>query len=303
MAQATHKVSWLDKPIPVTRVGGRKYSAVFAEALQEWERLVKAKGIRFTVTQGAFSGSVSASGNTHLGDAVDISVSGLTQAQVAEVNRIGRMLGFTSWFRTTKVGKWGTRAHGFKNYHIHAVPNLWGYPHKSARNQAASYRQGRDGLASNQTDLGPGHVNNYRTRTWLDYKALQQKPVPTPQIPTPPNTGSLGPIPDIIPRYYTRKPWMEVPVNGTLSGLTLSRLQWQLNIKPTGKLDNYTIRALKVWLGNPDDGKGILTPLNVKQLQYRVGFRGAQQDGVWVVDVNKISPTTKALQKYLNTNR
>src|SRR5690606_11647328 len=32
---------------------------------------------------------------------------------------------------------------------------------------------GRDGLASNQADLGPGHTGKYRTRTWQEYRVTR----------------------------------------------------------------------------------------------------------------------------------
>lgn len=108
----------------------------------------------------------------------------------------------------------------------------------------------------------------------------------------------LNPKPAItpIPRHYTAKPWMEIPVDGVRSGLFWSRVHWQLNIVPSAGVvpNHWTIRALKVWLGNKDDGTGILSPLNVQQLQYRVG---AYRDGVWGAE------TTKAFQRFLNTHR
>lgn len=271
---------------------GGRFTPAFRDSLAEADRLVPG----FILTQGGFNGTtVAASAGTHAGDAADFSVRGKTKEQVAAFIEAQRRVGNAAWFRTTRVAKWGTRAHGFTSYHVHVVPNGYAAPSQAAKAQVnstrngypAGYRNGRDGLASNGVDAGPGHTGAFRTRTWWDFKKLS-----TPGLPA---TGASGV--NAIPRHYTPKPWMTIPVDGILGGVTLSRLQWQLNIRPTGKLDHYTVRALKVWLGNTDDGKGILSPLHVRQLQYRVGFRGTAQDGVW-------GPvTTKALQRYLNANR
>lgn len=271
---------------------GGKFTPAFRDSLAEADRLVPG----FILTQGGFNGTnVSASAGTHAGDGADFSVRGKTKAEVAAFIEAQRRVGNAAWFRTTRWAKWGTRAHGFTSYHVHVVPNGYAAPSQAAKAQVnstrggrpAGYRNGRDGLASNGVDAGPGHTGAYRKRTWWDFKNLSKPSVPSTGV------GSVN----VIPRHYTAKPWMVIPVDGILGGVTLSRLQWQLNIKPTGKLDHYTVRALKVWLGNVDDGKGILSPLHVKQLQYRVGFRGTAQDGKW-------GPvTTRALQRYLNANR
>lgn len=272
---------------------GGRFTPAFRDSLAEADRLVPG----FTLTQGGFNGTnVSASAGTHAGDAADFSVRGKSKEEVASFIEAQRRVGNAAWFRTTRWAKWGTRAQGFTSYHVHVVPNGYAAPSQAAKAQMnstrngrpAGYRNGRDGLASNGVDAGPGHTSAYRRRTWWDFLALSK--------PSPPTAGVSGGV-GAIPRHYTAKPWMAIPVDGILGGVTLSRLQWQLNIKPTGKLDHYTVRALKVWLGNTDDGKGILSPLHVRQLQYRVGFRGAAQDGKW-------GPvTTKALQRYLNSNR
>lgn len=169
---------------------GRRFSPEMWAAVSEWRRLARAEGIAFRITQGGFNrGGVSASAGTHDGDAIDLSVSGLTQTQVARLITLGRMVGIAAWFRTTKVAKWGTRAHGFGAYHIHGVPNGWGHPSRGARDQATAYRRGRDGLRQNGPDTGPGHVSTYRTRTWADYQKLTaSKPAPKP---TPAPTGAL----------------------------------------------------------------------------------------------------------------
>lgn len=156
---------------------GRRYSDVFWQAVSEWRRLARLEGIPFTITQGGHNGgAVSASASTHNGDAVDVRTRGLTQKQIARLVVLGRMVGIAVWFRTTNVARYGTRAQGFGVEHLHGVPNGWGHPSQAAANQAIAYRNGRDGLARNLEDLGPGHVSTYRTRTWAGYKAANTTP-------------------------------------------------------------------------------------------------------------------------------
>ena len=210
-----------------------------------------------------------ASARTHLlGYARDTRTWSLTAAQSALVVREETRLGCPGHRRT--------RGQGFQP-HDHSMLNV-GYTTPCSY-QITATKNGRDGLARNGFDLDRNHRPPQPWPLWQQGLAIM--------------LVALNP-PTSIPRTYTAKPWMVIPVNGSLNGLTLSRMQWQLNILPTGKLDHYTIRALKVWLGNKDDGQGILYPLNVQQLQYRVGVT---RDGQW-------GPvTTRALQNYLNKNR
>lgn len=163
---------------------GRRYSPVFWEAVKEWRQLCRNEGIPFVITQGGFNaGVVSASASTHDGDAIDISARNITEKQAGRLVYLGRMVGIANWFRTTKTPKWGTRAQGFGSYHFHGVPNGFGHPSASAARQATSYRAGRDGLASNQRDIGPGHTSDFRLRTWAIYNASKK--------PTPPKIGDI----------------------------------------------------------------------------------------------------------------
>ena len=100
--------------------------------------------------------------------------------------------------------------------------------------------------------------------------------------------------PVAIPRVTTPKPWPELVVDGIGGPLTVKRLQSQLKVRLTGKLDHFTVRALKVWLGSPDDGRGIMSKTDVLKLQYRVGVK---RDGIW-------GPKTwEGLQRFLNAHR
>lgn len=272
---------------------GGRFTAAFRDSQAEVDRLVPG----FTLTQGGFNGTkVSASAGTHAGDSADYSVRGKTKAQVSAFITAQRLVGNAAWFRTTRIGKWGTRAHGFTSYHIHVVPNGWASPSKDAREQAlgepgrdrTGYRNARDGLNGNGPDSGPGHTGLFRTRTWWDYKSSASPVVSKPVVQkTDPNAPA-------ITRVYAPLPWPTVAVDGNLGSTTLSRLQMTLNIAVTGKLDHYTIRALKVWLGNKDDGVGVLYKTNIEQLQSRVLV---DKDGKWGAE------TTKGLQRYLNANK
>ena len=247
------------------------------------------------ITQGGWNaGGVAASAGTHDRDAADWSINGKTKAQVAKEVESLRWAGWFASLRT-RTALWGVRAQGFSAAHCHAVPNGWGLVSAGARRQAEAYRRGRDGLRQNGPDAGgPGHVSTWRNRlTPMKPKVTVVPSLPKP-APAPPPTYT-PPTTDPVPRHTTPGPWMTIPVDGLLGGVTLSRLQWELQITPTGALDHWTIRALKIWLGGlaADDGTGILRVIDVQRLQARVGVT---RDGKW-------GPvTTRALQTWLNRN-
>ena len=284
---------------------GGRFTPAFRDSQAEVNRLVPG----FRLTQGGFNGSkVSASAGTHGGDAADYSVLGKSKAQVTAFITAQRKCGNAAFFRTTRKAKWGTRAHGFSSYHIHVVPNGYASPSRGARDQAlgrGGYRAGRDGLASSGLDSGPGHTQAYRNQTWYDYKKGKPGlPVAKPGLPSTGNSQISKPVapakPPVnasklpIPRTTPVGPVPTLAVNGAFESATIKRLQMTLKVVLTGKFDHYTIRALKVWLGNKDDGMAYLSTTNVSQLQSRVG---AVKDGKWGAE------TTKALQRYLNKNK
>lgn len=152
-------------------------------------------GFTFTVTQGGYNGgAVAASAGTHDGDAADFRTRGLTRKQVETMIEALRWAGFAAWFRTANVAKWGTRAQGFASEHVHAVPNGWGNPSAGARRQAVVYRNGRDGLARNLDDLGPGH-----TRQWVNQTSPRKPAVIV--APVTIEKGILG-MTQHVSRYY-----------------------------------------------------------------------------------------------------
>lgn len=154
---------------------GFRFSSVMRDCMVEWHRLAQAEAISFTVTQGGFNaGGVLESAGTHDGDAVDLSVRGLSERQCARLVELGRMLGVAVWLRTGNRSLWGVPAQHFSVAHLHGVPNRWGSPSTGAAAQATAYRNGRNGLISNLRDTGPGHTSAYRTRTWHDYLAQRK---------------------------------------------------------------------------------------------------------------------------------
>lgn len=230
--------------------------------------------IRLVVIKVADLSPTSKSGSTHLrGFAIDFRTWSLTAAQQR-----------TLIYESTRFGCPGhlrIRSQGF-DPHAHNMLDV-GY-WTPCSYQIAATKRGRSGLGSggnSGVDLDRSKRPPQPWPLWSAGLALMQVALNPPKV-------------NAIPRYYTAKPWMQIPVDGVRSGLFWSRVQWQLNIRPTGKLDHWTVRALKVWLGNTDDGTGILQPIHVQQLQYRIG---AHRDGVWG------PATTRAFQIYLNKNR
>ena len=122
-------------------------------------------GFTFAITQGGFNaGGVAASAGTHDGDAIDLRTWNLDKATITRMVEALRWAGFAAWYRTAGA-QYGVRAQGFAVPHVHAVPNGWGLPSAGARRQVTAYRAGRDGLARNLADVGPGHVATWRSQT------------------------------------------------------------------------------------------------------------------------------------------
>ena len=159
-------------PKLITR-DGRRYTPDFDAALLDAEK--EAGGV-WRRTQGGWNGgAVGASAGTHDEDAVDYSVTGKTETEVAKLITACRKRGLVASFRTTKIPKWGVGAQGFGAYHVHVVPNLWGYASAGAEYQAREYRAGRDGLKGRGPDKGgPGHTRDYTSVTWPGYLAAKK---------------------------------------------------------------------------------------------------------------------------------
>ena len=166
-------------PKLITRAG-RRYTPDFDAALLDAE---KEAGGTWRRTQGGWNaGGVAASGGTHDRDAVDYSVIGKTESEVARLITALRKRGLVASFRTTGTPKWGVRAQGFRSYHVHVVPNLWGYASAGAVHQAREYRAGRDGLKGRGADKGgPGHTRDYTSVTWPSYLAAKKAAAAKPK--------------------------------------------------------------------------------------------------------------------------
>ena len=170
--------------VQLVRYKGGRYSPDFAAALADVDKEVPGA----VYTQGGWNAdAVEASADTHNQDAADVSVYGKTREWVTRYITACRKRGLIALFRTTKIGKWGVRAHGFASYHIHVIANLWGHMSPGARAQALEYRAGRDGLRGKGPDAGgPGHTRDYVNVTWPSYlaaKAAKAKPKPKPSFP------------------------------------------------------------------------------------------------------------------------
>ena len=100
------------------------------------------------ITQGGYNkGGVAASAGTHDGGgALDIRATNLTTVQRLEAVKCLRMVGFAAWLRLPAEGNWP--------YHIHCI--AMGCPDASAgaKQQMTSFRNHRNGLASNRSDPG-----------------------------------------------------------------------------------------------------------------------------------------------------
>jgi hypothetical protein len=132
--------------------------------IEEAERL----GGPLTLTQGSYSGGVSASAGTHNGGGVfDFSVRGLTLTQINRRVKALRRVGFAAWHRVPSEGDWPA--------HVHAVAVGCDDLSPSAERQVAALKRGRSGLASNRTDRHRGM--NLPVITWEQYLKTRQRPV------------------------------------------------------------------------------------------------------------------------------
>lgn len=106
-------------------------------------------GFRLVLSQGSYNaGGVSASAGTHDGGGViDVSIVAYSVEKRLAVLKAMRQVGFAGWIRSPAEGNWP--------YHLHACAIGDREMAPSARNQVASYFNGRNGLANNATDSAP----------------------------------------------------------------------------------------------------------------------------------------------------
>lgn len=111
--------------------------------LQRAEQYLKGDA-QFSVTQGSYSTGVAASAGTHDGGgALDISVSGKSQAEIGKMVKALRQAGFAAWQRTPADGL---------PPHIHAIAIGDREAAPLAKQQVQNYFDGRNGLANNGPD-------------------------------------------------------------------------------------------------------------------------------------------------------
>lgn len=113
-------------------------------------------GRTLTITQGSYNpGGVGASGGTHDGGgALDISVTGMSDATKTDVVRKLREAGFAAWWRKPSQGPW--------EHHIHAMAVSDPHQSPAAWHQSGDYYLGKNGLANGAADDGPSVTK----KTW-----------------------------------------------------------------------------------------------------------------------------------------
>ena len=143
-------------------------AAAFAWADKRFRR--KYPGVRLELAQGGFNkGGVAASAGTHDGAGVlDCRVVPLTAKQAKYALKCLKLAGFGAWARDHRDGM---------DPHIHAVmlcKTGTAYPNMPdiARDQAADYIAGRNGLASHAKDRNPWRPDPLR---YFNFKAGKPK--------------------------------------------------------------------------------------------------------------------------------
>lgn len=123
-------------------------------------------GLSILPSQGSWSTSVAASGNTHTGSGVvDLRVGHLSNTQRKRLNRVLRRAGFASWLRGPADGM---------PPHIHAVLLSDNRASAAALWQAGQYDKGKSGLSSGKVDNDPYRPDPVRF-SWLKNKPVPRK--------------------------------------------------------------------------------------------------------------------------------
>lgn len=131
----------------------------------EWAE--RESGIRISPSQGSWSTSVAASGNTHAGSGVvDIRIGSLSNTQRKKLNRTLRRAGFASWVRGPADGM---------PYHIHAVLLDDAAASQAAKWQQSEYLRGKSGLSSGKIDNDIWRPDPLTRFSWLRNRPVPRK--------------------------------------------------------------------------------------------------------------------------------
>jgi hypothetical protein len=213
------------------------------------------------LTQGAMfglGGGAGASAGTHDGTSVmDVSVSGLTYAEIMWLVRCLRLVGFAAWYRPYLPGVWPA--------HIHCVLIGAAGLSRAAANQVPAFKNRRDGLARNGYDSLNPWVG---WTTWGAYKARHAREVNAFFNNT--STGGLFGMTKTYERVCTRPVKLAkakevaLPVDnaGSVSLMTGPTADWQVTVALTvtglAKGDvlqlypysvNFKDKSVEVWRG------------------------------------------------------
>lgn len=230
--------SWPEDPFELTEYGDVRPKTVdwkTRAALVEAERLL---GYRLTIVQGSYNaGGVSASAGTHdQGGVIDL----LAFDWRRKVKAL-RKVGFAAWFRPRLPGHW--------EEHIHAVLVDHGKLADVAKRQVIAYRDGRDGLKSNDKDP-----------FW------RPDPIPVFHYPPAPVAPAAEPKLDPNPVEPLGKPF---PTLRSMDGVDTSHHQ-------AGRIDVKAAQAAGVrwWYAKATEGTTFIDP------SYRKRMREARAAGI-----------------------
>lgn len=140
---------------------GFKFDARTVQMIRWAERKA---GFTFSIAQGSYNTTVSASAGTHDGGGtVDFRCKQLDDAARTKMLRALKDAGFAAWHREARAGVWGE--------HIHAVAIGCKDLAPIAARQVTAYDNKRDGLAGNGPD------RSYRPEPPVQFSAPLNRPV------------------------------------------------------------------------------------------------------------------------------
>jgi hypothetical protein len=170
-------------------INGEYLDQTTKDQILEAARLAGVSHLVYVIQGSRSYGSLS--GNTHGGDgAEDLRIRNMTAAQAARFELNLRRVGQAAWIRN--------HLDGF-DPHIHGIRSDCTTASAAAKRQVVAYRNGRNGLANNGPDRGPG---GYRLMTWPYYLKLKRQNQPS--TPTKPDTFPGHPKPYLFQRILLK---------------------------------------------------------------------------------------------------